>query len=262
MSRDINIVETKDAMAEPQLHEIGFKTDVPPKQELREFPFWSAVAAEFWGMLLFIWITLTTIAGSAASDAAVVTIAAAFGFTIFAIVYTFAGVSGGNFNPAITAALLFTKKISPVRAVCYIIAQMVGSLCGAALAKAISFERFDDVDGGANIITTGVSRQSALLAEIIATSLVTLVVLAAVDNVVQGPRVPHIAIHAPFAIGMSIFVAHLAMIPIDGCSINPARSFGPAVVASEWDYHWVFWVGPLVGGVLGGWVYETICKVK
>lgn len=59
MSRDINIVETKDAMAEPQLHEIGFKTDVPPKQEMREFPFWAAVAAEFWGMLLFIWITLT-----------------------------------------------------------------------------------------------------------------------------------------------------------------------------------------------------------
>jgi len=61
---------------------------------------------------------------------------------------------------------------------------------------------------------------------------------------------------------MAILVAHLAMIPIDGCSINPARSFGPAVVANEWDYHWVFWVGPIVGGVLGGWVYEILCKFK
>lgn len=132
--------------------------------------------------------------GSAESDAFVITVAAAFGFTIFVLVYTFAGVSGGNFNPAITFALLFTKKISPVRAVCYIIAQMVGSICGAGLAKAVSESRFNQVNGGANIISDGIERQSALLAEIIATSLLTLVVLAAVDNIVQGPRVPHIAV--------------------------------------------------------------------
>lgn len=164
-----------------------------------------------------------------------VTIAAAFGFSIFAIVYTFAGVSGGNFNPAITAALLFTKKISPVRAVCYIIAQMVGSLCGAALTKAISFERFDDVDGGANIITTGISRQSALLAEIIATSLLTLVVLAAVDNVVQGPRVPHIAV---------CFVIQTCHVLVFSVTSHPRRRLFGGIRSmhlsrSAWPFSWL-----------------------
>jgi len=149
--------------------------------------------------------------GSAESDAFVLTVAAAFGFTIFALVYTFAGVSGGNFNPAITFALLFTKKISPVRAVCYIIAQMVGSICGAGLAKAISESRFNQVNGGANIISDGIERQSALLAEIIATSLLTLVVLAAVDNVVQGPRVPHIAVRSRFLLQALLLILRAAL---------------------------------------------------
>lgn len=61
---------------------------------------------------------------------------------------------------------------------------------------------------------------------------------------------------------MAIFVCHLALIPIDGCSINPARSFGPAVVAHEWKFHWVFWVGPIVGGVIGGLTYELAFKIK
>jgi aquaporin PIP len=91
--------------------------------------------------------------------------------------------------------------------------------------------------------------------ELVLTALFVFVVFAATDQT-RGATTPHIPTLAPFAIGIAVFLAHIVAVPVDGTSINPARSFGTAVTAGMWKDHWVFWVGPLVGGAAVGILYE------
>ena len=65
---------------------------------------------------------------------------------------------------------------------------------------------------------------------------------------------------APFAIGVTVFLCHLVALPVDGCSVNPARSFGTSAVAGNWDDQWIFWVGPIGGGIIAAVVYETLLR--
>lgn len=91
--------------------------------------------------------------------------------------------------------------------------------------------------------------------EILLTALFVFVVFAATDQT-RGATTPHIPALAPFAIGIAVFLAHIVAVPVDGCSINPARSFGTAVTSNTWQQHWIFWVGPLAGGAVVGILYE------
>jgi glycerol uptake facilitator-like aquaporin len=99
----------------------------------------------------------------------------------------------------------------------------------------------------------------ALVAEFMGTFCLVWVVMAACDNN-KHDKVPHLGPLAPIAIGMTVFVLHLGMIGIDNCSINPARSFGTSLVFGEWADHWVFWVGPMTGGLFAGAVYDLFSK--
>lgn len=104
---------------------------------------------------------------------------------------------------------------------------------------------------GANALATNVTAGKGFGLEVIMTFLLMFTVMAMIDpgRVSNG--------FAPLAIGLSIFIAHLIGIPFTGCGINPARSLGPAVVASKWDDHWVFWIGPLVGAGIAALLYGS-----
>ncbi|KAK9917142.1 hypothetical protein WJX75_001261 [Coccomyxa subellipsoidea] len=191
----------------------------------------------------------------------VLNIALAFGFSIFVLVYIAASFSGGHINPAVTFGMLVARKISVLRGLLYIVAQVLGACTGAALVRATDYKGWHAAGGGANALSSGVSEAAGWGLETILTMALVFTVFAATDAE-RATDTAHLPVLAPFAIGMVVFLCHLVAIPLDGCSINPARSFGAAAVSGSWDNQWVFWVGPLSGAVLAAAVYELVFRTK
>ena len=162
-----------------------------------------------------------------------------------------ARISGGHINPAVTFATLITGKIDIQKAIAYWIAQLLGAVVGAGLL-AMVIPTAAQGNLGAHGLGAGVSAGGGLVAEIVLTFALVFVIFAtAVDP--KGPG--HLA---PLAIGFTVLVDHLVGVPVTGASMNPARSFGPALVAGAWADHWIFWIGPLVGAAIAGWVYQGV----
>ena len=176
-----------------------------------------------------------------------------FGNAITILVFIFAGISGGNINPAVSWALALTRKISPFRCLVYSVAQVLGAIAGAGMVRIMTPSLFDAVNGGANQINPGATTKEALGVEFGCTFLLVLTVMAAVDK----SRAAHEAI-APMIIGLAVTAAHFVAIPVDNCSINPARSFGVSVVSGSWNDHWIFWFGPYLGSTGAALLYGFV----
>eukprot|EP01130_Rhizamoeba_saxonica_P017338 TRINITY_DN8374_c0_g1_i1.p1 TRINITY_DN8374_c0_g1~~TRINITY_DN8374_c0_g1_i1.p1 ORF type:complete len:348 (-),score=82.06 TRINITY_DN8374_c0_g1_i1:19-999(-) len=177
-------------------------------------------------------------------------ISIAFGFGLAAMVASAAKLSGGHLNPAVTFALVITKNCPPLRGFFYILAQCLGAIFGAGLVYLQSPESVQNGGMGANGLGAGVTVGGAMIAEIVGTFALVLTVLKVAGLKSDANEFYNLGDHAPLLIGVVVAAAHAVMIPIDGCSINPARSFGSAVVGNRWDSHYIFWVGPLVGSFL------------
>ena len=181
--------------------------------------------------------------------ARLVAIALAHGVAIAFLVYATANISGGHLNPAVTFAAFLTKKISAARGLMFVVAQLGGAVVGALLLLA-TIPGAVDTNLGAHALGPDVSVGMGLLMEIVITFALVFVIFAtAVDPRGMGNL-------APLAIGLTVLVDHLLAVPITGASMNPARSFGPALVSGEWAGHWLYWAGPLLGGALAGLVYQ------
>jgi aquaporin PIP len=165
--------------------------------------------------------------------------------------------AGGHLNPAITIAMFLARRISLLRAIVYIIYRLSGAIVGSALVRAVDPAGFKAALGAANRLNSWANVGTGLGAEIILTAIFVFVVFAAVDQR-RGAHSAHVPVLAPLAIGIVVFLAHIVAVPIDGCSVNPARSFGAAVVARTWHHHWIFWVGPIIGGAAAGLLYEHL----
>eukprot|EP00879_Flechtneria_rotunda_P008705 GHRR01009119.1.p1 GENE.GHRR01009119.1~~GHRR01009119.1.p1 ORF type:complete len:221 (+),score=41.81 GHRR01009119.1:1052-1714(+) len=163
--------------------------------------------------------------------------------------------TGGHLNPAITFAMLLAGRVSLLRAAVYIVCQLVGAIVGSSLTLAIDPLGYRAALGAANRLNVWATAGTALGTEILLTAIFIFVVFAAVDQA-RGSTAAHLPVLAPLAIGVTVLLAHIVAVPIDGCSINPARSFGVAVVSGVWSEHWIFWVGPLIGGAAAGLLYE------
>lgn len=225
--------------------------------ELKRWSFYRATMAEFVATLLFMYITLTTVVEDkrrkgSCGGVGLLGEASAFGGMISLLIYCISAISGGHVNPAVTFALFLARKVSLPRAVLYIVAQCLGALCGTALVKGIQGNFYASNGGGSNSVSPAYSKETALLAEIIGTFVVVYTVFSAADPK-RKVRHSHIPVLAPLPIGLAVFLVHLATTPITGTSINPARSFGPAVIygnQNSWDDLWIFWVGPLIGAAI------------
>ncbi|KAG5181868.1 transmembrane channel protein [Tribonema minus] len=230
--------------------------------------FFRAVLVEGLAMAAFLYNVITVIAYN--DDGQLVgidsdkqlLIALVFGLSIFMLVYFTAGLSGGNLNPAVTFSLVIGKRISVARGICYIASQMVGAIVGTAFALVIAgSDKFNAVNGGANILAVGVSAGQALFAEILSTAMVCLAVIIGLSSELWHlMEKTGMDILLPIAVGTAIVLAHMVLIPIDGCSVNPARSFGAAVISGEWADMWIFWVGPLIGGLVAILLWELILR--
>ena len=215
-----------------------------------------AALAELVATLLFVFVIVGTVVmtgrltGGELTAARLVAIALAGGLVIAVLVSATANLSGGHINPAVTFAALVTRKIGLVRGLLYVAAQLGGAAAGAALVMAAV--PGDEGQLGATLLGAGVGPGPGVLVEGILTFLLVFVIFATAIN----PRGPGAI--APIAIGLTIVADHLVGVSLSGASMNPARSFGPALVAGEWADHWIYWVGPLAGGGLAALVYQWV----
>ncbi|KQK11942.2 probable aquaporin PIP2-8 [Brachypodium distachyon] len=240
--------------------------------ELTKWSLYRAAIAEFTATLLFVYIAIATVIGhnhqsstACSSGAGILGIAWSFGGTIFVLVYSTAGISGGHINPAVTFALLLARKLTLLRAVFYIVSQCVGAIFGAAIARSVHGRaRYLLHGGGANELAPGFSAAAGLGAEVVGTFVLVYIVFSATDPK-RKARDCHVPVLAPLPIGFAVFMVHLATIPITGTGINPARSLGAAVAYNgdkAWSEHWIFWVGPLLGAALAMVYHEFVLRGK
>lgn len=234
---------------------------------LNNWSFYRALIAEFVATLLFLYVSVATVIGhkkqvGPCDGVGLVGIAWAFGGMIFVLVYSTAGISGGHINPAVTFGLLLARKVSLLTAVAYMVAQCLGAICGVGLVKGVMKDDYNTHGGGANTVAVGYSTGAALGAEIIGTFLLMYTVFSATDAK-RKARDSHVPVLAPLPIGFSVFMVHLATIPITGTGINPARSFGAAVIYNDttaWNDHWIFWVGPFLGALAAVIYHQHILR--
>lgn len=179
-------------------------------------------------------------------------VALAFGLTVLTMAYAVGGISGGHFNPAVTIGLWAGRRVPGTDVLPYIVAQVAGAIAAAAALYLIANGQPDFAVGGfaANgygPLSPGLfDIKAALLAELIATFFFVFIIMrVTAPGAVLG--------FAPIAIGLALTLIHLVLIPVTNTSVNPARSTGPALFAGA-EYIaqlWVFWLAPIVGGVMG-----------
>ncbi|MBH31052.1 MAG: aquaporin [Candidatus Marinimicrobia bacterium] len=197
---------------------------------------------------------LTFIGGAAIinGQTGLIGVALAHGLTVAFVILAFGQISGAHINPAVTAGFLVTHKIQPKEGVVYIIAQLAGAVLAALVLKQFVFGAMDALLGGQSV-APDVSTTAAIVIEIFLTFfLVTAIFGTAVDERGSFKSI------AGFGIGMVVTAAILAGGPLTGASMNPARSFGPALVSGQWGDQIVYWVGPLIGGAAAAITYVSL----
>ena len=214
---------------------------------------WRHFVAEFIGTfaLVFVGGAAIMIAKDQASPAGLVQIAFAHGLILAVMVSALMRISG-HFNPAVTFGFLAARRIEPLMAGVYIVAQVIGAIVAAYVLKftfpAILFEA---TRGGGQAIALQVTGGQAFLLEFIATFFLVLVVFGtAVD-----PKAPRIG---GLAIGLTVTADILAIGPLTGGSMNPARSFGPAGASGIFEAQVIYWSAPIVGGIVAGVLYDFL----
>ncbi|KMZ62891.1 Aquaporin TIP1-1 [Zostera marina] len=183
-----------------------------------------------------------------APGTSLVAAALAHGFGLFVAVAVGANISGGHVNPAVTFGAFIGGHISFFRGIMYWISQLLGSTVACFLLSLATGGKI----GGGFTLSSGVSSWNGVIFEVVMTfGLVYTVYATAID-----PDKRDIGIIAPLAIGLIVTANILVGGAFTGASMNPAVAFGPSLVRWVWTDHWVYWVGPLIGGALAGIVYE------
>ena len=210
--------------------------------------------AEFVGTFALIFIGVGVIANHSNlnSNAGLLAVALAHGLTIAVMVSATGAISGGHLNPAVTFGLLVGGKIEPKRAAAYWIAQLAGAIVAAAMVAALlqSSEKTGQaiVAAGTPAVGKGATPLQSIGIEAVLTFFLVFVVYgSAVD--IRAPKI------GGLAIGLTVALDILFGGPFTGAAMNPARTFGPAIIGHLWENHYVYWIGPLLGGGLAGLVY-------
>lgn len=222
---------------------------------------WFAESVATFGLVFFGTISITLAAvtfGNGLSIEGIIMISLAHGGAIGLGVYLFGHVSGAHINPAVTSAMMVTRRISVADGLAYIVFQLIGATAAAFAHKLIlpqGAQVHFGTQGGPSELLGG-SIMSGLGVEMILTFfLVTAVFMTAVHKKaasgIQG-----------ISIGGMIFLIHLIGVPLTGASVNPARTFGPALVSGFWEYHWIYWVGPIIGGIIAGVIMNYVFVKK
>jgi len=212
-----------------------------------------ALVAEFIGTFTLIFIGVGSIVADSLSGGklGLTGIALAHGLAIGVMASATGAVSGGHLNPAVTISLWSVKKIDTINAIGYVIAQCLGAIFAAFLIKlAVPVDALTAVGMGTPSLGQGITAQMGLITEIILTFFLVFVVYGtAVDA--RAPKC------GALFIGLTVTLDILMGGPISGAAMNPARYLGPALLGGGLQNAWIYFVGPIVGGVLAAQIYKT-----
>lgn len=196
--------------------------------------------AEAVGTFILVFVgSMSVLATQATNGPLLVVVPLGFGFALLAAIYAVGHVSGGHFNPAVTLAMWLDKRTSLSDLIGYWIGQIVGALLASAVVLAASSQ-----EAVATTITSFSDQGTGLVMEFVLTLVFVLLILAVTR---KAPAV------AGVVISLTLVAIHMAGIPFSGASVNPARSFGPALIGGNFDGFWVYVVGPLAGAAVA-WV--------
>ncbi|MEM3007633.1 MAG: MIP family channel protein [Candidatus Nitrosotenuis sp.] len=197
--------------------------------------------------------------GTGLSIEGILLISFAHGAAIGLMVYSFGHVSGAHINPAVTVSMMVTRKIRIIDGIGYIVFQIIGATIAAFSLKTILPElgakvNFGTQGGPSDLLNH--SAMSGFAVELVLTFfLVTVIFMTAVHK--KAPAGMY-----GLAIGGMIFLIHLVGVPLTGASVNPARTLGPAIASGYWDFHWIYWAGPIIGGIIAGLIMNYIFVKK
>lgn len=219
---------------------------------------WKALLAEFLGNFLLNFFgcgSVVVMSFSPLNKPNFVFVALAFGLVVFVCVQSLGHVSGAHLNPAVTVGMLSVGNITVIKAVLYIIVQCIGALAGSATLKALLPEEWHSSGLGITTLNPKFTALQGFGIEFFLGFLLLLVVSGVCD-----PNRPEAKAAGPLAIGLAVALGHMGAINFTGSSMNPARSFGSAVIAGVWAHHWVYWVGPIAGGVVAALIYHNALR--
>jgi aquaporin Z len=161
-------------------------------------------------------------------------------------------ISGGHLNPAVTLGLLVARRIDPASAAAYVVTQLAAAVVGAMLVKLLlPANAVRNTMLGVPVIASSVSLGQAIGMELV----LTFFLVTAVFGTAVSPDAPRVA---GFGIGLVLLFDILVGGPLTGAAMNPARAFGPALVSGEWVGHLVYWIGPVLGGILAALLWEYV----
>jgi len=243
--------------------------------ELTSLRLWQGVVGEFLAAGIYVFILNAIIVssgllvqkGNGADDSLFVnnlpgdrylSISVGAGFAFAVAVYTFSPIGAGHVTPAISLAYLFTSAISPLRWALYLAAQLVGAMIATGFVQTLNSGHFDQAQGGRNVPQPGYDAGSSLGIEVLTTLILVLTALSYTDK----KRLRGSAEFGPAALGFVVLVVHLIAIPINGASMNPARSFASSALYHQWDNQWTYWLGPALGSLIAVVWYELFLRDK
>ncbi|KAG2236223.1 aquaporin-like protein [Thamnidium elegans] len=220
-----------------------------------------AAFGEFVGMAVFIFLALSGVQAALEAPTGlppnsgftpdqIQSIAFSFAASVTVALFICGPISGGVLNPAILLSLVMTGNINWLRGILFFFAEMAGAILGAYFSNFVTAHELQ----GVNLLTPGFNYAQGFFAEALLTCTLCLTVLFVIVDKSS------LSDFAPFVVGTSIFICHLIGAPIDGTSVNPARSFAASLVTGKWANHWIFWFGPLIGAVFAVMIYLT-CKI-
>jgi MIP family channel proteins len=212
-----------------------------------------ALIAEFIGTFALVFFGASAIING---QAGLLGVALAHGLTIAVFGSALGAVSGGHFNPAVTLALLTTGRIKLGNAIGYIVSQCLGAIIAALLLNvALPSDAVSAASLGTPLLAPNISLGGAIILEAIATfALMTVIMGTAVDA--RAPKV------GALFIGFTVALDILAIGPLTGAAMNPARSIGPALIGGHLENFWVYWVGPVIGGIAAAVLYDAVMGKK
>lgn len=182
---------------------------------------------------------------NASINSQIQSIALSFGVGITVALFICGPISGGILNPAVLLSLMMTGNINWLRGIFFFFAEIVGAIIGAYFANFVTAHELQ----GVNLLNPGFNYAQGFFAECLLTCVLCLTVLFIIVD-------KHLlADFAPFVVGIAVFICHMIGSPIDGTSINPARSFAASIVTGKWANQWIFWFGPLIGGIFAVGIY-------
>jgi MIP family channel proteins len=210
--------------------------------------------AEFIGTFVLVFIAVGSNAINHLSNGSLglTGMAIATGTIVMVLIYVIGHISGAHINSAVTIAMTATRKIDVGDCLAYIISQVSGACAASIMLLELFPSAVMSVNLGATSLGTNIVPKTGILIEAILTFLLVFVIFGVAVDSRSPPSL------AGFAIGAFVLVAILIGGPVTGASMNPARSFGPALVAGYWTDHLVYWIGPIIGGIVAALLYDNL----